>query len=180
MKTLKALFSLFAIVAVFSSGAFAQVGNTDDDDVNVEATVVQDVSITNVADLDFGEILQGLTATVDPTGASHNNLFGSPTVGQLTISGANSAEVIVTFDDDARDLGDGDGNTIPYTPALAGHASTQGNATSISDEGTITLDGSGDFIVWVGGSIATGSVPGVFTSDATNGDGDLTITVQYE
>ena len=180
MKTIKTTLIL-SFLAVFSAGAFAQTGNTDNATVTASATVLSDVSITTNSNIDFGNILPDVTATVDPTGSSHTNLLGSPTVGQVTIAGTGTYNVLITVSTTQIDLEEtGAGTaTIPFTPSYVGHESTQGSATALSNGTNTRALVGGAYIVWVGGSIdATGATGGTYTS--TEASSDLTISVQYE
>jgi hypothetical protein len=174
MKLSKIL-TAFAMAAFLSTAAYAQ-----SDDVNVTANVVVDVDVATVTNVAFGDIPATGTAIVDPQGTAHSGLLGTPTVGELTITGAGNNDVVVTWDASTT-LGDGASSTITFNTAVSGDAGS-GNQTTSSDINsgdTITL-GSGSYTLWVGGSITTsGATTGSYSSNASNGGGDITFNVSY-
>jgi hypothetical protein len=173
MKKTTLIIAILAL-SIFGTSVFAQSSAT----ATVDATVVAALSVAKDADVDFGQLLVGATTpTIDPTGASHSGLLGTPTVGEFTITGSSGAQVNVTLTSASTNLGDGT-NTLLFTADLK-EGNTQGSASTISNPITMAA---GTHKLWLGGSLPTltGTTPGTYTSDnGTNGGGDIEVNVVY-
>ena len=146
--------------------------------VDVTATVQTALTLTFGDSLQFGNIAQGSSPYVDPTGVSHVDV-SSPAVGNITISGQSGAGVNITVTNGTTNLGDGT-NTMAFTADVkTSDVADQSNAAAISNPETLT---GGSREVWIGGTLTVGgSQPaGAYsTSDPTNGGGGVVINVVY-
>ena len=119
------------------------------------------------ADLDFGQIMADNTeqqASKDPK--------ADDDVASFKVTGAPLSKVIV--DVTAGDLTDDYGNTLPYSLDVAGHKfDHQTSSHQMVNPNTIQTNDSGEFFLWIGGSITVGAdqAPGLY---------ETTITVEAE
>jgi len=164
---------LVALVALSGTGLLAG----DNATATVDAVVQANLTLTNTAIVDFKTLQPTSTPIIDPKNASHTDVT-TPTVGTFTLTGAASQVVAIT-EGGAVTLGDGGSETMTFTPDLEGHATTQGSATDVG--ATVTLDGSGNFLFWLGGDLGTltNQPAGIYASDESNGSGDWSLTVEY-
>lgn len=171
-KTLIGLLVAFAL----TTGAFAQAQAT----AEVTATIQATLSITNDANIAFGNLSASSTPIMDPKDVSHTDLGTNYTVGQFTLAGANGAGVSVSYDASVT-LGDGSSGTITYTPAVYGHESTQASSSEVTSGSSVTLGGTGEYKLWVGGNLGTltNQTVGSYSSNASNGSGNFTVSVEY-
>ncbi len=169
MKNLKTLFAIL-LVAAFSQTAFAQVDI--DSDITVDVVVVTALTVTNSANIDLGTINAGLAINLDPNpanDANNTNIGIGFTRGQVDIAGEAGNTVIVTYNNASMDdVADSDFVVDMYSDEKTGGA----GVVASGDE--LTLDGSGDATLTVGGDIAGGLIAGTYTSDT-----DITVTVNY-
>ncbi|MFD2532497.1 hypothetical protein [Gracilimonas halophila] len=175
MKTLKTLLSVFAIAAVFSTGAMAQ----ETAEVPVTANVEAALSLTPTA-IALGTIQQA-TSTIDANTndtATETNLGAGASAGSLQIVGSAGVDVSVSWTNATLDNAD---NTDPitFTPSV------YNGSSSVSSGGTVTLPGpdlsgtvtlNGDITLDVGGTLASPSGTGSYST--ANGSA-ITFTVQY-
>jgi len=168
--------SLIALVIIIGlSGTSLLAG--DNATAIIDAVVQANLTLTNTAIVDFGTIQPTSTPIIDPTNVGHTDVT-TPTVGTFTLTGAIGQVVSIT-EGAAVTLGDGT-NTMTFTPDLFGHATTQGSATAVG--ATVTLDGSGNFLFWLGGDLGTltNQPAGTYASDnGVNGSGDWSLAVEY-
>ena len=155
---------------------FAQESVTSE----VTATILTQLSLTKDADIAFGNLSGTSTPILDPTGVSHTDVGTQATVGEFTVAGAANAQISVSYDASVT-LGDGTTNTITYTPSVAGHATTQTSATAITNGSQVTIDSNGDYKIWVGGNLGTltSQTAGSYSSAASNGSGNFTLSIEY-
>jgi len=168
--------SLIALVVIVAlSGTSLLAG--DNAEATVDAIVQANLTLTRTADVDFGTLQPTSTPIINPKGTGHTDVT-TPTVGTFTLAGAASQVVTVTEGATVA-LGDGDGHTMTFTPDLEGHATTQASADDIG--ANVTLDGSGDFLFWLGGDLGTltNQVAGIYATDQTNGGGAWQLDVEY-
>jgi len=174
MKVLKNALTLFALIAVFSTAALAQVT------VNASATVQAALSVTTLNNLEFGNIIAGDTPTIAATDA------GAGTVSIANAANTAGLDVSVTF---PSTLTNGDATTTDdltfttYTAAyrLDGTEDNSGSTTSLGTPIGQVISGQfnslGNTIyLYVGGQITnTGS--GVAGDQYAN---DITVDVSYQ
>lgn len=177
MKTIKTLLSVFAIAAVFSTGALAQTNGSITADAEVVAAMSIDGTTTGNA-LDFGNIISGQTKTID---------FQDADAGTFYVSGAqNSASInlSVTFPTELTEVGVGTAtmSTGTYTAGyLLGGTDNPAGATSLGAPsgqniaGDITTGGSDtEFYVYVGMDVTAGG-----SQTAGSYTDNITLTLTY-
>lgn len=167
MKTLKTLLSVFAIAAIFSTGAFAQSYA----DVNVSTTVQASLDLTPTA-VNLGDIEQeasDIAANGNDNGdGSSTNVGVGASAGSLQIEGSSGVDIDVSWTTATLD-------TDPASDAITFTPSVYNGSTALTSGGTIALTG-GDITLDVGGSLAAPSGTGSYST--ANGS-PITFTVQY-
>ncbi len=181
------LSALVLTIALSGTTIFAQTSTP----ANVAATVAAALSVSQTTALNFDIIVASTNNPyVDPTGASHLNVNGTPTVGNYQIGGQSGAAVNVTMGGGsgtglttlAKAIGTGTADQlIAFTADLKHHATTQGSAVAISNP--ITLGGT-THELYLGGTLTNSATKeaGSYSSNATGHTGalgDLTIIVAY-
>jgi hypothetical protein len=164
---MKKLITLTTALLVLTVGnVFAQ--ESTEATVNVSTAIEGSLNIANQNDLAFGTVSSGTTANVD-AGTSVD-------AGKLFIEGSNDSEVVVTAPENITLTGPGDDIAVALSylgnTADDQSAATEGNLGG--GGGNVTLSGSGEFYIWIGGS---------FTTPVTQANGtyeaDLTVEIQY-
>jgi len=167
------LVALVVLVALSGTSLLAGDAAT----ATVDAVVQANLTFVANTIVNFGTIQPTSTPIIDPKNVTHTDVT-APTVGSFSLSGAPGTVVAITEDANAT-LGDGT-NTMTFTPDLFGHATTQGSATAVG--ATVTLDGSGNYLFWLGGNLGTltDQLAGTYASDnGVNGSGDWSLSVEY-
>ena len=174
----KAILVTTTTLMLLTASLFGQA--TDNATATVDAVVLANLTLTNTATVNFGNVASTSTPVIDPKGASHSDVGSGVQVGTFSLSGPASTSITVTYDATAT-LGDGGSATMTFTPDLEGHADTQGSALDVASGGTVTTNGSGAYLFWLGGTLGSlsGQTPGTYASDETNGSGDWELTVEY-
>lgn len=188
MKRLITSLSLLALVLAINGNAFAQ------DVVEASAEVIQDVTYSKQTDLDFGVFQTSFTgtATIDPDNSTNDsNLNGTRDAdyfaGKIFISGAASQDVTVTHGLSQVILDDRSNTTTdfftlsPITMSqVSGQSANNEGGAALSDGGSVTLDGSGDATVWIGGDLtATDDDGGGMLADIYENTTAITFTIDY-
>jgi len=164
------------IVALAGTSVLAQATAS----ATVDAVVMANLTLSNDATVDFGNIPATSTPILDPKEANHTDVGSNAQVGEFTVSGQASTQITVTYDATST-LGDGT-HTMTFTPDLEGHADTQGSATDVASGSQVTLNGSGAFKFWLGGNLGSLSnqATGTYATDnGTNGGGDWNLNIEY-
>lgn len=171
---MKKLYSITLIALIALAGPSLFAGDNATADVN--AVVQANLALTKLTDVDFGTLQPTSAPVIDPKGISHVDV-SAPTIGTFSLTGAASQVVTVT-EGGAVTLGDGT-NSMTFTPDLEGHATTQASASDVG--ATVTLDGSGNFLFWLGGDLGTltNQLAGTYSSGAANGSGPWSLDVEY-
>jgi Domain of unknown function (DUF4402) len=173
---LRNLFLVILLVLVAAT-SFAQLNaNTN---MGASATVLTALTITKNTDVAFGNI--GATTAgqvyLDPKAAASTYVGTTATVGTLTIAGANSQSIRLTWPP-TLSLSDGASHTMTYTLKVNGlSANTQassGTLTLTSGYYDATTSAGGAYYLWVGGDLGTlaSQVTGTYTGTAN-------FTVEY-
>jgi hypothetical protein len=140
-------------------------------DITASATVLSPLTVVNQNDLDFGTVFPGVDASVAITDG---------TAGRWYITGADNAEVDLTFTLVANLTSGGNNLPIVFAAGDAGYNTTNlasaattfdpnaGATTNLSNAAT------GELYVWIGGTVqpATGQPAGTYTET-------ITLTVDY-
>jgi hypothetical protein len=152
---------------------FASVGQAQPNaaDITASATVLSPLTVVNQNDLDFGDVFPGVDASVAITDA---------TAGRWYITGADNAEVDLTFTLVANLTSGGNNLPIVFAAGDAGYnvANVPGAATTFDPNAGATTNlsnaATGELYVWIGGTVqpATGQPAGVYTET-------ITLTVDY-
>lgn len=171
MKTIKIILSLFVLVAVFSTGVFAQVTT-----VNATAEVLNKLEDIpgNRSDLEFGNVTQGVVKSIAKTDESS---------ASWGFSGTASAGIILDFTLPTNlEYNDGvDTHQMPisFSGTDAGHDDdgTIATQTDINPNSSqeVSLDGDGEIYIWLGGTVAPAT-----TQQAGSYTGTITLTVSYQ
>lgn len=175
MKNSKIFSFTFAIAVLFSASAFAQDETAD---VNVTATVTGALSISTT-DVAFGSIATGsnpdLAANANDAASSDVGAGATPGAVELS-SGVSGAELLVEWNSDVT-LSDGEAveNTLTFTADIYHGASQLTSGVS-----TITLDGSGEATLDIGGSLSSPTVAGIYTTASGASAKPLTVSFTYQ
>ncbi|HKJ44229.1 MAG TPA: DUF4402 domain-containing protein [Balneolales bacterium] len=151
--------------------------------VGVSANVLSQISLSKT-DVNFGTVQQGSSPVINPdpgAGTKFTDIDAGGQVGEVIVSGSSETSVAISFDhSSAFNLTNGS-NTLSYTPTIFADTSSTGGSTissSLSGFSHVT-NTNGNFYVWIGGSLGSGT-PAIPTSQATGSyTGTLTVTVSY-
>lgn len=169
MKSLKTLLSVFAIAAFLTANATAQEQST----VTATALVQADLTVTTTTNIDLGTIQTGVASTIKANandGATEANLGATNSAGQVDVSGTASASVTVNFTNATLDNG-----SDPQTfTTVVYHGST-----AVTDGDSISLDGSGDAQLDLGGTLAAPGGTGTYNT-STGAGSPITVTITYD
>lgn len=169
----KLITSTFALVFLFlSTNVFAQYS----DDVTVTANVEAELAITVDQNVVFGTIQQ-LAASLDRESADENdpdgtNIGSTAQLGKVTLGGSASTTLLVSYTNATLDNGS---DPIAFTSEVRDVT----NSANIASGATVDLDGSGNAVLHIGGSLAAPSGTGTYNT-STGGGSPVTITIQYQ
>lgn len=156
------------ILFVTVASSFAQVT----ENVAVTATVNAAITLTG-QDVAFGAIQASQASYIQANGSdpsTNANLGAGATAGSLQIEGTTGVDVTVSWANGT--LTDGSGaNPTTFTPTV------RNGAAAVTSGGAVTLTG-GDITLGVGGSLASITNPGTYSTGNTNGV-PVVFTVQY-
>lgn len=155
----KYILLILSILFITTTG-FSQAST----DVSVTADVLQQITVTKQADLDFGSVSKGFSHTIDAK---------DPGSAKLTITGADQSTIYVEVPSNITLSSAGD--SMPLTVGTPAHNSVddRGSATSFSSTSD-TFASNGTDYLYIGGTIdATTATAGSYS-------GTLTITVSYQ
>ncbi len=163
MKKLMLGLTALSTLLVASQLTFAQ--SSASANVTVQAKVIAALSITPTsATLNFGDVAQGTSPVIAPASGI-----------AFTVAGEPNHAATLTYNATAT-LNGPSSSTLTFTANVIGNTtnSTLG-AASLSSGTSITLSGSGNYYIWLGGSL------GSILANQTTGQysGALTITVSY-
>ncbi|MCX6120386.1 MAG: DUF4402 domain-containing protein [Ignavibacteriales bacterium] len=155
---------LVAMLVVLVAGNMqAQTVNKN---VAATATVMTALTIdaTNMA---FGNIPASKTAVIDPKGLAHQYVGSGVTVGTVTVTGANSTDVLISWPASIS-LTQSGKTPLTLTLAVNGDASAANQATAgtLASGADVVTSGAGNYSLWVGGSLPAGAETGLFSGNA--------------
>ncbi|MEX2466273.1 MAG: hypothetical protein WD995_05150 [Gemmatimonadota bacterium] len=155
-----------AAILAFPGLASAQASAS----VQALATVLAPISVSNLQDLQFGDVIPGVATTIAPSAGD---------AGQYAVSGAGVLEVTLDFGTLPATLDHTlSASTLPlsFGAGSAGVGTTTGVvATTFDPSSTYTANLSGgDLFVFIGGTVA----PDV-SQEAGDYEGTITMTVAY-
>ncbi len=135
--------------------------------VTVQATVQRALSITPASNtLNFGTVVAG--AAVAPSVAPASGVT-------FAVQGENSKGIYFTYDASTTMTGPG-ATDITFAPSvIGGTTNVVGSASAVPSEasvGSLALSGTGNFYLWVGGSL---TVPGATVPGAYSGTWHLSV-----
>ena len=139
----------------------------------VTALVVPSVTITcsagtdGAGDIDFGLVLPNTTSTINPKTSSSASLF--------TVAAGANMPMTATFNSPSVTLTDSLNNTLSFIPNVVGaqSASSQSSAAALTSGGSIIMNSTGLYFIWLGGAV---SVPSSASPGAYKGVFSLTVT----
>lgn len=178
MKSLKTLLTAFALFAV-ATATNAQENTT----ITSSATVVADIVITPVANVNFGSIQDTGSPVLDPQGTNTADVGGSATFGKFSIAAANSTQLVIDWNQATVSLSNGT-QTMTYTPDVSANstdaiASSSDVTKNTAGAATETSAG-GALFVYVGGNLGALSSQAAGTYTSAAGSGDLVFTINYQ
>lgn len=199
IKTLMTGLFALTLMAGFAVNAHAQAVS-DNADVGVSATVLEDISVDQVTDLAFGNVNAQTLPSINPTDGTTNNIISGSVVGKFTVTGAAGASININWTT-ALVLENEPGDDIQFNPSISRLAGQQTVATSggdllgTNDDGTTSADfdlsntdgspgtigQSGEDTFFVGGSLSEVNEPenNLPIGAAGTYSGNLTITASY-
>ncbi len=148
---------------------FGLEAQTNQGTITASATVQTPLSVIELQDLAFGDVLPGVNKTVLP---------GDASAGRLSISGEAGKEVSVDFGTLPTVLNDGGSNDMPITfgSGSAGYGQFSGIVDNTFDpaSGTSQFLLGGDLYLFLGGTVQppAGQAAGIYSAD-------VTVTVNY-
>ncbi len=177
---------IIATLLMMSITIFAQTSN-------VTATVIQTaLTPSNDADVVIGDVSKGVNAVLSPLTDGTTSGGTIMTVGKISINGEEGFAIDVTPPVDAT-LSNGTG-TMTFVPNVVGtttnvqpatadapDALTNNIANPLSLSGALGNGGTGDYYLWIGGTLTVQSTqsPGAYTSASGAGSNPLTFTIAY-
>ncbi|MDR4989065.1 MAG: DUF4402 domain-containing protein [Bacteroidales bacterium] len=170
MKTFKILFAAL-IIAGFATTVHAQ----QDTEVTASAVVLQELTVLVPQNVDFGNVSQNVTATLNPSDGVTTNAGTGAEFGQLTIAGAANTEIFISHPATVNLEHEGSGADLVYTPEMNFNTALGSGGNPITAAGSEhTLDGDGNGWVYIGGSLV---VPE--TADTGEYTGAFDVTIVY-
>lgn len=169
MKTLKILFAA-AIIAGFATSAMAQINpNTT---VGASATVLDELTISKVQDVNFGNVAVNSTPILNAeNGVTTDVGFDGFQYGHVAISAGGN--VRFTFAETIQLTADGETDELTYTPEIRlTNDNFDFGGTNVTNNSTHGVSGNQGLII--GGNLGT-----IANVARTTYTGDLTITVEY-
>ena len=152
-----------AAIAAFVALPVGMAAQTNTAQLTATAQVLAPIDVSFVSDLNFGDVLPGVTTTV---------AAGDVAAGQFTVTGATNQDVILDFTLPSELTGGGDPIAVSFTAGWGDDAAT--NAIDPSTDPTVNLGTTLDIDVFLGGTVtpAIGQAAGTY-------EADVTLTVTY-
>ncbi len=165
-----------SLIVVFTIVNYAQTPATSSANAVVLTALTLDLEAGT--SIDFGNLNATTTGAVvlDANGVSNSNTGSITDVAVFDMTGSTGASVTVTYDATVS-LSNGATGTMTMTPEVVGDASNSNQATAaaITSGSQVTLDGTtGDYFIWVGGSIPT-----LTAQETGTYSGTFNISVEY-
>jgi len=179
MKTINKITRILtlSVIVIFSSYTYAQSTT-----MPVSASVNAALSITKNTNVSFGNVVQGTNGVMDPQGSGSSGLGSGFTLGKLTIAGTGTAGITLTFSESSVNLGDGASATMAFTPDFSGNGSDASSGSADINTGENVNLVSGAYYIYVGGTLTVGAsqTAGSYSTGASNGGGDISVSVAYQ
>lgn len=156
---IRAILPLFVVLGLVGS-AQAQATAT----ATASATIATALTLTKSADISFGTVSATTPGLVmlDPTDVTNStNVGSSRTLGEFTITAANSDIIDLTFDSQVN-LQDASSNILYLLAEVAGAETSAGSFLTLGSTGTaqFTTSSSGAYVLRVGGVLSQSTTPG--------------------
>lgn len=172
------LMSLTLLTTVLASQQiFAQNTGVINTNLNVGATVLAQLKLTNNADVQFGNLSATTPGHVflSPTGSSHTNTGVSTSVGKFTVEGSTTGSVKVTWPANIVLNASVGGNTLIYNLQVNGNGSDLASGSTILGTGGLGVASTADitlvagkYYLYVGGKVGgTAGSPANLNAQAT-------------
>lgn len=172
----KVILSLWLFIGM---SVVAQAQQSDDEATEARATVVQQIVVSQVSNLDFTLVSPGIDKTISHSGATlvtAGTVTGGESRGVFTVSAGAGTSVDLSYS--APSELESGLNTLPVSFTSGWGSANDGTATnpvSISAETNIAIfptnDVSGSNLIYVilGGTVSpvTGQAPGLYVADVT-------------
>ncbi|MEO1022473.1 MAG: hypothetical protein AAFW89_08000 [Bacteroidota bacterium] len=175
MKKTLSLLVFTLILGFASTSLYAQSAN-----VAGTANVLADIALTVQDSVQFGDIPTSTSSVIDPNGNTATNAVGgTQAAGLVEVAGAPNQTLAITFGNGT--LSDGSGNSFTLTTTAAGDPNSANQASAAefaSGAGSHTTDGSGNYYIWLGGSITTPATSGAYSTSNTGGTA-ISVSVSY-
>lgn len=172
---MKKLITLTIALFLLAAGnVFAQISQN----VTVSANVESALAIDATQNVVFGTIQQ-LAATLDRASADPNapdgtNLGSTAQLGIVEVTeGSINTDVIVEYTN--ATLGNGTDDDITFTTLVRDHT----NGDNITSGATVSLNGSGELTLHIGGELEAPTGTGTFNTETGDAPSPVTVTVQY-
>jgi len=155
-----------ALLLPATSLLFAQ--RTNSMSVNVTATVMNDIELTTIRNMQFGAVQPGQrNLSIDPV--------LDPEAGKMIATGIPNSMVRVSFIREWELTNDQNNQTLTFSYQVAGNSEDNQNTAELlrTDNRGLTFNEDGEYYFWIGGSVTvTNAVPG-------NYEGEFTIEIEY-
>jgi hypothetical protein len=172
------LLSLGLIAAVLNvRPSFAQNTGVINTNLNVGATVLAQLKLTNNADVQFGNLSATTPGHVflSPTGSGHTNTGVSTSVGKFTVEGSTTGSVKVTWPANIVLNSSVGSNTMIYNLQVNGNGSDLASGSGILGTGGLGVASTADitlvagkYYLYVGGKVGgTAGSPANLNAQAT-------------
>jgi hypothetical protein len=173
-KALKFMFAAIILVALGTS-AFSQVTAN----ATVNATVVAQLTVANQTNIAFGQVLTGVTPTLDNLTGANTNCGPTATIGKFWAGGTTASTFTASWNTPI-DMTSG-GHTIRYTPAVSeanGNLAASSGGAAYTSGNTLTLT-TGLKTFWIGGTLTETAGGNLLPAAVGVYSGTLTLTIQY-
>ncbi len=161
--TTKNLMSISLVVSMLMAHRmYAQNTGVINTNLNVGATVLAQLKLTNNADVQFGNLSATTPGHVflSPTGSGHTNTGVSTSVGKFTVEGSTTGSVKVTWPANISLNSSVGGNTLVYNLQVNGNGSDLASGSTILGTGGLGVASTADitlvagkYYLYVGGKI---------------------------
>jgi len=165
--------ALLAVLLVVLVAGNVQAQTLVNKDLNATANVLSAISL-NQSDLLFGNIAVSTTVIQDPQNLVNSYVGSVHAAGTITITAEPTTHVLVTWPSTLA-LKQSGKTDLTVTLNVTGDASNANQATSgpLTSTADVTTGGTGNFRLWIGGSVTTGIETGPFA-------GLVNFTVEYK
>lgn len=153
--------SMAAILLTFNN-LYAQNTGVINTNLNVGATVLAQLKLTNNSDVQFGNLSATTPGHVflSPTGSGHTNTGVSTSVGKFTVEGSTSGSVKVTWPANIVLNSSIGSNTLIYNLQVNGNGSDLASGSTILGTGGLGVAATADvtlvagkYYLYVGGKV---------------------------